>query len=304
MSSVSAALDAVRRPEYTGENRCIPCTAVNSVIAVALAAVAWVYVAPALGIAVLAVSASAIALRGYLVPGTPTLTKRYLPDRILALFDKAPDSATSGATGVGERDADGPPEVDVEGVLVTTGILQPCADRDDLCLEDGFHETWREQMEAIGAGSGGGSEEGSGGGGSDGGAQGGTGTGDATAAAVADLLDVDVDALDLRDRGQRAFIATYDGVQVGQWESRAALVADAAAAPLVSARDPKWTDRPVAARGELLGGLRLFLESCPECGGPVTFGRETVESCCRSREVVAVSCDSCGARLFEADYDG
>jgi hypothetical protein len=30
------------------------------------------------------------------------------------------------------------------------------------------------------------------------------------------------------------------------------------------------------------------------------MGQETVESCCRSREVIAVGCESCGDRLFEA----
>jgi hypothetical protein len=31
-----------------------------------------------------------IALRGYLVPYTPTLTKRYLPDSVLRRFEKHP----------------------------------------------------------------------------------------------------------------------------------------------------------------------------------------------------------------------
>lgn len=275
MSSVSPVLDAVRQPEYVGENRCVPCTIVNSVIAVAIAALAWWFVAPVAGIVVLVVSAVAIGLRGYLVPGTPALTKRYLPDRVLAVFDKAPATA-SDATGV---DTEAPVEVDIESVLVTAGILTPCDDVDDLCVGDAFRAEWRDAMDAV-------RDE------------------DATPRAVADLLDVDETGLQLQDRGEAAFVATYDGVRVGQWESRAALIADAAAADLVAARDDDWDDRPVAARGELLGGLRLFLEECPDCGGDVSFGRETVESCCRSREVVAVSCTDCGARLFEADFDG
>ncbi|MFC6975122.1 hypothetical protein ACFQL1_11345 [Halomicroarcula sp. GCM10025709] len=80
-------LARLRDPEYTGENRCLPCTIVNSAIAVALAGAVGVGIAVATtpvlaGVAaalVLAVSALSIWLRGYLVPGTPELTKRYMP---------------------------------------------------------------------------------------------------------------------------------------------------------------------------------------------------------------------------------
>lgn len=275
MSSVSDALAVVRQPEYVGENRCIPCTIVNAAIAIVLTALAWVLIAPTAGVVVLLGSAVAIGLRGYLVPGTPTLTKRYFPDWFLAYFDKA---ETSGTVDPG-ADEQAPAAVDLEQVLVAADILAPCAEVDDLCLEESFREAWRSAMDDVR-------------------------DDDATISAVAALLDVDEDGLDLETFGQQATVARYDGVQVGQWESRAALIADAAAADLVASRDPDWESRPVAARGELLGGLRLFLEACPECGGAVSFGRETVESCCRSHEVVAVSCESCGARLFEADFDG
>ena len=275
MSSVTAALDAVRQPAYVGENRCIPCTLVNSVIAVVLAALAWVFLAPEVGVLVAVASALAIGLRGYLVPGTPTLTKRYFPDRVLAYFDKAPGSASvQNESGAVPHE-----EVDVERTLVDVGILAPCEDRDDLCLDEEFRAAWRDRMDEV-------NDE------------------KTTPGAVADLLDIEPSALTLEDHGEGAFMAIHDRIRVGQWESRAALVADVAAADLVAARDEVWEDRPIAVRGELLGGLRLFLERCPDCGGPATLGRETVQSCCRSHEVVAVSCDDCGARLFEAEFQG
>lgn len=275
MSSVTAALDAVRQPAYVGENRCMPCTLVNAAIAVVLAALAWVFLAPEVGVLVAIAAALAIGLRGYLVPGTPTLTKRYVPDRVLAYFDKAPESAA-----VRDEPATAPHgEVDVEETLVGLGILAPCEDRDDLCLDEDFRTAWRDRMAEVN-------------------------DDDATPGAVADLLDIDPTTLELEDHGEGAFMAIHDRIRVGQWESRAALVADVAAADLVAARDDDWNDRPIAVRGELLGGLRLFLEHCPDCGGSVTLGRETVESCCRSHEVVAVSCDDCGARLFEAQFQG
>ncbi len=77
-------LARLRQPEYTGENRYLPCTVADTIVAVVLAAgvdVAVAAVAPitdavAAAGAVLAVSLAPAWLRGYLVSGTPTLTKR------------------------------------------------------------------------------------------------------------------------------------------------------------------------------------------------------------------------------------
>jgi len=41
----------------------------------------------------------------------------------------------------------------------------------------------------------------------------------------------------------------------------------------------------------------------PELRGALTFGAETVVSCCSSYDVVAVACGDCKARLFEARVD-
>jgi hypothetical protein len=34
----------------------------------------------------------------------------------------------------------------------------------------------------------------------------------------------------------------------------------------------------------------------------VTLGEDTVESCCRSIDVIAATCEDCGARVFEAQF--
>ena len=88
MAVARDALERVRQPEYVGENRCVPCTVTNLVIAAVLtAALAWLSVPLAVAFAVLAVAS--IWLRGYLVPKTPELTKQYLPNELLAKFDDA-----------------------------------------------------------------------------------------------------------------------------------------------------------------------------------------------------------------------
>lgn len=85
----SVPLGRLRQPEYTGDNRCWPCTIVNLLITLALVVVVAI-VSPLAAAAVGLVGVVAIALRGYLVPGTPSLTKRYLPQRIRRMFGKDP----------------------------------------------------------------------------------------------------------------------------------------------------------------------------------------------------------------------
>lgn len=90
MSVTRPALGRLARPEYTGENRCTPCTVVNLVFALAIS-IAVGRVRSLFALPTLVAATAVIYLRGYLVPGTPTLTRRYLPDRVLAAFDKRPN---------------------------------------------------------------------------------------------------------------------------------------------------------------------------------------------------------------------
>lgn len=83
--------DQLRRPEYTGENRCLPCTVVNVCLAVVVAGVVTVGLGPASGLVALAGCLGAVYFRGYLVPGTPELTIRYFPPWLLELFGKDVD---------------------------------------------------------------------------------------------------------------------------------------------------------------------------------------------------------------------
>lgn len=274
--SASDAFRRLRQPEHTGENRCIPCTVANTVIAVGLAAVVgygWLAVVGAgwwvVGLAVFALSLASIWLRGYLVPGTPELTKRYFPERVLAYFDKVPEAAD-------QADAVDPVEFDPERLLLGAGVVEPCIHEDDLCLADGFRESWYDRMARL-------REDG------------------AERDELADQLDVDRDSLRFEDHGD-GFVAYLDERRVGQWESRAALLADLAAAAELPDWVQDWDAMGMSARSQLLGGLRIFLERCPVCDGEVVAGTETVESCCRSHEVVAASCEGCDARLLEVPY--
>ena len=285
-------LARVRQPEYTGENRCVPCTLANCAIAVVLAGAVgygWLVlgggglaVAGLVGVVVLAVSGLSIWLRGYLVPGTPELTKRYVPDWLLAKFDKAPEPGAGGFAGEAEDQRDDPTTydgpTDPETLLLDGGVVEPCADVDDLCLADGFREAWHARMTSLR-------------------------DTEAEREELAEQLDVEAERVTFEEHAGGAFTAFVDGARVGQWESRAALVADLAAGRELPAWLADWERFPTQVRSQLLGGLRIFLETCPDCEGPVVAGQETVESCCRSYDVVAASCDECGSRLLEVPYD-
>ncbi|GAB3032824.1 hypothetical protein GCM10025298_22210 [Natronobiforma cellulositropha] len=94
-SGLSRVYERVHQPEYTGENRCIPCTSVNVVIALVVAGGIALWNRP-IALVAFVLSLAAIYVRGYLVPGTPTLTKRYFPDWLLAKFDKEPEPVEAG----------------------------------------------------------------------------------------------------------------------------------------------------------------------------------------------------------------
>jgi hypothetical protein len=160
---------------------------------------------------------------GYLVPGTPTLTKRYFPEWLLAAFDKEPPVAA-------DKSAAEPAARNPETLLSEAGVVEPCADPGHLCLDNEFRAAWDDRTAAL----------------------------------------ADADA-------RRAALAGH----VDGWEG--------------------FGER---TKSSVPGGLRAFLDACPECDGAVTLGTDTVESCCRTHEVLAVGCEDCGARLLEVPADG
>jgi len=277
-TSDGGLLGRLRQPEYTGENRCTPCTIVNLGIAVVVAGLlalgtlwlgAAVAVGAVVGLLAFAVFAGAIYLRGYLVPGTPEFTKTYFPDWLLRAFEKEP------VVLPGAEDDPFESEMDVEAYLTDVGALEECEDVDDLCLTPSFEAAWRERVDSIRR------------------------DGDPREDA-ADVLDVDPERLEWVEYDS-AIVAWANHAEVGQWESDAAIHADLAAARALREWDDGWQSLSMPERGSVLNGLRIFLEACPTCGGRVQFRNETVESCCRSIDVLALSCADCGARLLEAE---
>ncbi|WP_240942995.1 hypothetical protein [Haloferax volcanii] len=265
----STVLDRVRNPAYTGDNRCLPCTGVNAVFAVALAGVvAWAG-SPLLGAVSLAASAAVIGLRGYLIPGTPTLTQRYLPSRAMAYFEHgsaqtALDSHPEPAD-VSDRDRD--------NVLVEHGVLVPCDGGADFCLTDAVRRAWTDALDAIGAD---------------------------VDAALSESALVDAESSEfVVDESAGDFAVSVDGAHAGRWPSREAFLADAAGAVALASELPGWHGLSSRTRGIALGELRLFLDRCPTCGGDPDFQRRTEATCCRTRTVTTMRCADCDASFVE-----
>lgn len=274
MMRLPQTLSRWKRPEYTGTNRCLPCTAVNVALAAvfaigsaAIGAIASVDVSVAslVGISIFGGSLLVIYFNGYLVPGTPSLTKRYFPRWLLAVFGKDVALRTDES-------------FDPEAELRAAGIV--IEGTDDLQLLPAFERAWRIAIDDLG-------------------------TADMSTEAeiiqrIASLGEFNADEIDIVEDPE-AFRVWYGEELIANWESRAACIADVAATDILPEYDSWWHERPLAMQAELLGALRLFLDRCPVCHGTVTLSLEAVSSCCYDYNVVATTCNGCNARLFEAE---
>ena len=283
MATIDAPLDRLKQPEYTGENRCLPCTVVNSIIALLAAAVVGLVWVPA-GLVALVAFAGAIYLRGYLVPGTPELTKRYLPDRALRAFGKEPVAAeavpegadTTGATGTPE-DGDDLEASEVEELLVGGGIVEEDPVEDDLRMTERFGDVWWRRMRRFRE--------------------------DDEAAKTQLAAVLEIDPADLAFENDDRFVVTFEGDRIARWDSDAAFYADLAVEPTLKEWLDDWERLGDRRRTELIAGMRAFLESCPACEADVEQIENVRESCCSSKVVgVNVDCGECGARVFSGTY--
>ena len=328
----SSLLERFREPEYTGENRCVPCTVLNAALALALTVAAGAF-GPVIALAVFVGSFASIYFRGYLVPGTPELTKRYLPDRVLAMFGKAPEGPRDGWEGAR------PVTVTDETAAVTSerGQAEPSraveADAANNEETDGTSD---------------GESDGSSGGESDdeprfetvkritdrrenavepvdflldvGVVERTDGVEElAFESAFAERVETHASSLD-RDDVDAETLAAMFGVEpddisfrdrsyptvkvlrrVRKWPGDGAYLSDVASHLALAERTDRWLDVPPEQRLSILQSLRSFHSSCPVCGGEVAATADTVESCCQAHEVVAIRCVDCDEHILELD---
>lgn len=260
----SNLIERVSREEYTGENRCLPCTVVNAALAVVGAGLLWALVGPWVGGIALVGAGLAIYLRGYLVPGTPELTQRYFPPWLLGLFGKDTVETAAGAPP-SETAGTGTPETGRP--LVDGGVLESDAERPS--LTETFYEAWHERTIAVRA---------------DG----------VDSDAVARAFGAD----EAERSGGNSFVV--DGNRSVRWGSQVTLAADVAAADLLEDRVPAWDGYDHERRRNVLQGLRSLLRHCPACGADLSRDLERVDPCCQKPHLVAeVVCDACDALVAD-----
>ncbi|WP_136688704.1 hypothetical protein [Halorhabdus amylolytica] len=160
---------------------------------------------------------------------------------------------------------------DIEGTLLDIDCLQFTGDGEDFEVVPSFRNAWRAAIDEL--------------------------DDENVAAVLADVFDVDGTVR--IDSDERAVYARHDGQSLAQWVSRSAMVADLAACRVFERQDDDWEERSPVERSRLAGGVRLYLEFCPDCGGRTSFDTETVTSCCNDYEVATVSCEDCDEILLE-----
>ncbi|WP_256391909.1 hypothetical protein [Natronoarchaeum rubrum] len=260
-------LGRVRRPEYTGRNRCWPCTITNAVLLVALSAVAGVVWLP-LTAAVLVAGAAGIWLRGYLVPYTPQVAP--------ALFDRLPIPSPKSREPVGRGSIAGtgdeavPDGEAVLEALLDAGVVD--ADEESLAVDPSFRDAWSDEQRALQ-----------------------NADGEALAAAIESTTPVGVTA---RAQGSDGSLVLVEGAGGGVTLARPIAIAEAAAARALEATAPELS---AEVRAGAVRPLRGFLESCPVCDADVV--ETTPRSCCgttnpRDEDDRILACPSCDRRLY------
>lgn len=251
---------ALRRSEYTGENRCWPCTVANGAILLGCCLALALIRLPIAVVALLAGSGT-IWLRGYLVPYTPQLLGR-VRESMGRPGEPAPTPAASLAAAdeaVGERAVES---------LLGAGVLVPEGDR--LHLEEGFRADWRDGIERLRARSDGELVE-------------------AVAAATGPETDAELMAAD------RPMIALVGPDGGESWVSRPVAIAEVAAVRAIdsSVADASDRERLAAARA-----LRGFLDRCPVCDSWTE--EASLRRCCgnRPRPGTVLRCPDCDEALY------
>ena len=263
----STLLEPLRRPEYTGENRCLPCTLLNLALVVLAAAFAGTRHRLA-GALTLGAGVSLVALRGYVVPGTPWFAPR-LVEALGIDFDH-PDPPGDPLV-----DADAPPDslgadldpAEILQALLAAGVV--AEDGPDLVLDEEFRAEWQRRMAEL------------------------------RTAADEELLDRVAAACPQDVEGHRhddrILLAGDRDIRT----SRPVAIAETAAIETLASYDV-----PEPVRAPAATPLRTFLERCPRCGSRVE--ETTIQNCCggpgsayANPEQPVLACEDCEAVVVE-----
>lgn len=263
VTGVFDLVGSLREPEHTGANRCRPCTVINLLIAIAIAGGLSPLSVP-LAIGFLVVSVGLIYVRGYLVPGTPRLTQRYLPAWVLRRVGKSrPDGSVTGL----------PDDVAVPASIRQTESRHATGSER---LSASFRDDWLEAVRRLHKS-------------------------DEVADEVATILDIDPADVTFGEYDD-GFTVSVTGTGAARWPSRTALLVDLAASRELPEMGVADLDTLHDLISEVVW-LRAGLERCPVCEDELVTAERTAVACCGASNTTVMACESCESRIFEADPD-
>lgn len=168
------------------------------------------------------------------------------------------------------RNAD---ESNIGELLLVEGVVEECEDADDLCLTPEFEREWWNRIRQVR-------------------------DRETALHRMAAIVEVNPDRLVLEETDSR-FDVRIDGRRVGGWNSQAAVLADLAVEPTLGEWLSDWEQIDGENRTQLIASMRIFLERCPSCDGPLDSVEDTLSTCCRDDvTTVTVDCQECGGRVF------
>lgn len=127
-------------------------------------------------------------------------------------------------------------KIDPHNFLLAEGVLEPCEHHEDLCLSESFSKQWDAKITDL-------AEK------------------DSDANETDSVLGVQMEGekFEMEQYGE-AWTLVSDSQIIGQWPSQEALLADLGAARVLEKWSGRWSSLAPAQRGQILNGLRLFLE--------------------------------------------
>ena len=264
-------LAAVRRPEYTGTNRCWPCTLLNFAVLLG-GCLVLTLLSPVVAVLTAFVGGAVIWVRGYLLPYTPEFAPRFAS--WLPFGGPTPKRRDRDRSARGSLSGTNDDELGEELVtrLLEADIL--VEDGEILRLDGEFRALWRSEMETVREMETPGLIE---------------------AIERTAPMPVEVEVLG-EDRMQ--LVLTGPGGNE-EWLSLPIAVAEIAVARAIDRAAPKLSTqlRTVAIRP-----LRAFLEECPLCEGPVI--ETSPNRCCggvhdpSTAPDTVLACPECDRRLY------
>lgn len=264
----ASMITRMQREEYTGENRCFPCTVANLgilvLVCVILVVRSWVLAA---GIGVMGVII--ISFRGYLIPFTPIFMKKFKQSSLYRVIEPKKGLPDEESVSGGEFSGE---EIITE--LLRVNVLQAPND-DDLELTPTFVSKWNQIIDDISTDSIEAFEE-------------------WANAAINNREIDDINAVDLPWVNPYIVVSLSSGEEV-------TLSYPIAIAELSALKALEITNGSDLLSLRSAGPLRAFLRHCPKCGS--SLESSTYSGCCGSSkpgdEIFGLVCPECREMYFK-----